>query len=106
MNDIKPWYENNDIYHTDVSIDTSSKKDYTIQTVYSDRLYQWDSEKFNTCCELVWGNRGQHFDKRTKSSIEQFLSLYMDKNVEVVYIEPQTGYNGYTVWRFDYKEII
>ena len=35
------------------------RKDYhkdKSQTVYSDRLFQWDSEKYNKCCEEIFGN--------------------------------------------------
>ena len=73
-------------------------------SVYSDRLYQWDYKKFNECCETVWGNSGQMFDGRESKDIEKFLQLYFGKEEVVLckiikYINQSTGY---PYWRFDF----
>ena len=77
----------------------------TDSRVYSDRLWQWDSEKFNTCCIEVWGNKGQYFDNRSCSEIERFLSLYFNKEVELTGIEEGCNVSsGFPFWVFYYRE--
>lgn len=74
-------------------------------TVYSDRLYQWDSNKFDTLCKQTWGNSGQYFSNREPEDIEKFLSLYLGKKIKLVRITQETNQsNGYPYWRFDYKK--
>jgi len=76
------------------------------ETVYSDRLYSWDSEKYNKCCLKVWNNKGQYFDNRKPEDIEKFLSLYMDMKIKLTAIvEGCNVSNGYPYWVFYYKEI-
>lgn len=82
----------------------NTKKDIEAEhTVYSDRLYQWDSKKYNECCEKVWHNHGQYFDSRKPDEIERFLSLYYDRDITLVSIyEYENASNGFPYWRFDY----
>lgn len=83
------------------------KGDYTENTdgcVYSDRLFQWDWEKYNRCCEEVWGNQGQYFNNRMPEDIEKFLSLYIGKKIKLTAIMEGCNWsNGYPVWVFCYK---
>jgi hypothetical protein len=73
-------------------------------TVYSDRLFQWDWEKYNRCCEEVWGNKGQYFDNRTPKDIEKFLRLYTDKQIKLTAILEGCNWStGYPVWIFIYE---
>lgn len=75
------------------------------QTVYSDRLYSWDSEKYDTLCVKHWNNKGHYFDKRTPASVEAFLSDYFGKKISLERIEQQVNLgSGYPLWRFDYRE--
>lgn len=85
-------YENN-------SIESNS-------SVYSDRMYQWDSNKFNTCCKKIFGNESQYFySNRTVEQIEKFLRLYLKKNITLVRITRHTNVsNGFPLWLFDYYE--
>lgn len=72
------------------------------ETVYSDRLFQWDSAKYDKCCKDVWGNEGQYFDSRSPQSIERFLQLYLDKP-KLKLIGIMQGANmssGYPYWIF------
>lgn len=62
--------------------------------VYSDRLWEWDPEKFRDSHEKVFGTRGQGFNWKDVEGISRFLSLYFGENVRVV--------NGYPYWRFCY----
>lgn len=73
--------------------------------VCSDRLYKWDSKKYNKCCREVWGNEGQYFDCREAEDIEKFLRLYNDDpDLELRKIaEGCNVSNGYPYWVFWYK---
>lgn len=74
--------------------------------LYSDRLYQWNFEKFNRCCYKVWKNMGQWFDERSPKSIEKFLSLYLEKPICLTGIEQGCNVsNGYPYWIFFYKDV-
>ena len=74
--------------------------------VYSDRLMQWDYDKFNRCCVHVWDNEGQYFSSREPKEIERFLQLYNDspelKLVDI--IEGCNVGNGYPYWVFRYND--
>jgi hypothetical protein len=75
------------------------------QTVYSDRLFQWDSKKFNECSEKVWKNSGQYFDNRNPSDIEKFLSLYYGEDIELTGIMQCCNLsNGYPIWIFLFND--
>ena len=76
----------------------------TDEVVYSDRLYQWDSEKYNASCMAVWGNRGQYFYQRSPESIEMFLSLYFGREVILTAIEvEENASSGYPYWAFYFR---
>ena len=74
--------------------------------VYSDRLHEWDWQKYDRCCEEVWNNRGQYFSGRTPVDIERFLQLYFDDSkLQLTGIEEGCNYaNGYPFWVFYMKE--
>lgn len=73
-------------------------------TVYSDRLIQWDYNKFNKCCQQVWNNTGQYFDNRKPNDIEKFLSKYFDKEIKLTAImEGCNISSGYPYWIFFYE---
>ena len=72
--------------------------------VYSDRLWQWDSKKYDRCCNEVWGNEGQYFNNRKSKDIERFLSLYFEKEVKLTVIMQGCNVsNGYPYWIFYYE---
>ena len=75
---------------------------------YSDRLMQWDYDKFTDCMKEVWGERaGQYFDNKEPEDIQKFLRWYYSRNVVLTGIEK--GYNvgnGYPYWIFYYKDVI
>lgn len=74
--------------------------------VYSDRLMQWDFDKFNSCCQKVFGDRGQLFNQRQPKQIEQFLSLYFDTPIKLIVIQEGCNVsNGYPYWIFHYKKL-
>lgn len=74
--------------------------------VYSDRLLEWDYDKYNRLCREYFGNEGQSWDKRDSNKIEEFLCDYFDKKVVLVAnIQYVNVSNGYPVWRFDFCEV-
>lgn len=83
------------------------RQDYnqnTSDTVYSDRLWQWDSKKYNTCCMEVWGNKGQSFHGRKPKEIESFLNKYFGRKVKLTAImEGCNVSNGYPIWSFHFE---
>lgn len=72
--------------------------------VYSDRLMQWDYDKYNRCCKEVWGDKGQYFDSRKPTEIERFLQLYNENDdIKLIdIIEGCNASNGYPFWAFKY----
>lgn len=75
-------------------------------TVYSDRLFQWDHAKHDEICRRIWGNEGQFWGQRKPEEIEQFLCEYFGMNVRLCRIEQDENKStGYPLWRFDFKYI-
>jgi hypothetical protein len=78
----------------------------TDNAVYSDRLYQWDYQKYDECFKTVWGNTGQYFNGRSSSDIEKFLCLYLGKSVELTaVVEGCNASSGYPYWVFFFEPI-
>lgn len=74
-------------------------------SVYSDRLLGWNYEKFNECCQKVWGDAGQAFySDRKPKEVEKFLRFYTDDETLTLcrIIQYENMSNGYPYWRFDY----
>ena len=72
---------------------------------YSDRLFQWDSEKYNKCCEETFKNKGQYFYEREPEEIQKFLSLYFEKEVKLTaVVQACNQATGYPYWIFLYEE--
>ena len=71
---------------------------------YSDRMMQWDFDKFTECCEKNFEDRGQYFDDREPKLIEAFLKDYFaDKTLKLVTIEQSCNHaNGYPIWHFSW----
>lgn len=72
---------------------------------YSDRLVEWDYDKYNKCCQEVWGDQGQWFDSRRPEEIEKFLQLYHNepKIKLAAIIEGCNVSSGYPYWVFRYN---
>lgn len=74
-------------------------------TVYSDRLYRMDYEKYNRLCKVIWGNESQYFYDRKPEDIEKFLCLYFNKDIKLQRIKEEcNSSNGFPYWRFDFKQ--
>lgn len=73
--------------------------------VYSDRLWEWDHEKYNKFCQEVFGDKGQQFNSRKPDGVEKFLSLYFEKEVILTAIVQGCNQSsGFPYWIFFYKE--
>lgn len=70
--------------------------------VYSDRLFQWDSAKYNKLCLKHFGNEGQYWDNRSYKKTQAFLRDYYN-NQKLKLIGIMTGCNvsnGFPYWIF------
>ena len=85
-------YENN-------SIESNS-------SVYSDRMWQWNPEKFNSLSLKYFGDTGQHFyENRPIKLVESFLCEYLSKEIKLARITRHKNVsNGDSLWLFDYHE--
>jgi hypothetical protein len=74
--------------------------------VYSDRLYQWDSKKYDECCRAIWNNEGQYFNNREPKDIERFMCLYFGYKIKLTGIETGCNYStGYPYWVFHFENV-
>lgn len=72
-------------------------------TIYSDRLWQWDYDKYNLLCKKHFGNEGQIWENREPEKIQAFLCDWTGKEVILIAnIQYVNMLSGYPVWRFDY----
>lgn len=75
------------------------------EAVYSDRMMQWDYNKFNDCAKEVWNDHRQLFDSASPEELEKFLQLYFGSGfIELTAILKGCNQsNGYPYWIFYYK---
>lgn len=88
-------------YSYDAYVIYKKSEEYN-QTVYSDRLHQWDYEKYNRLSEKHFGNQGQYWNNRDTDKIEAFLRDYYDKpELELIGImEGCNASSGFPYWIF------
>ena len=73
-------------------------------TVYLDRMMQWDWDKYNAAAMRCWGTQQQVIDNLTAEQVEAFMSEYLGKPVELCKITRTTGqFNGYWYYQLDYR---
>ena len=73
---------------------------------YSDRMLEWDIEKFSRCLQEVFGNQGQSFDNRDPKDVEKFLIKYFGHKLKLVAIEKCCNLStGYPIWIFHFKDL-
>ena len=78
------------------------KADKYKNSIYSDRLWQWDYKKYNELCRKYFGNEAQLWDGRSFNKIEEFLRDHQS-NPELRLIGIMKGCNvssGYPYWVF------
>ncbi len=57
----------------------NGKNEEADDSVWSDRLYQWDAAKHDRLSKKHFGNAGNDYSGRDAKKIEAFLSDYFDK---------------------------
>lgn len=73
--------------------------------VYSDRLMQWDSKKYDKCYKEIFGKKGQSFNKDNPNGIEKFLSMYFGEKVRLTTIMRGCNWlSGFPYWVFFYNK--
>ena len=79
---------------------------HTDSGVYSDRMMQWDLEKYNKCCREVFQNEGQMFGNRKPKQIEKFLSKYLGEDILLTAIIQGCHWiTGFPYCAFYYRKI-
>ena len=74
--------------------------------VDSDRMFQQDSEKFDSLCLDIWGNTSTCFGNRLPEEIQLFLERYFDKRILLTGIMEACNFaTGYPYWTFFYREV-
>jgi hypothetical protein len=74
--------------------------------VYSDRLVQWDYDKYMECAKTVRTKYNTNsFDINNPVQVKEFLSLYYDKQVVLTAIvEGCNVSNGYPYWILYFRD--
>lgn len=73
---------------------------------YSDRMLEWNREKFARCTQEVFKNQSQYFDNRKPKDIEKFLIKYFEHNLKLVAIEKCCNFStGYPIWIFYFEDL-
>ena len=91
-----------DTYCVYRDIEFFDMKPQDMSVAHSDRLDQWDRDKFDHACKLVGGINS--FDYNPEIA-QKFLSVYFDKEIKLLAIEKACNVgNGYPYWIFYYKE--
>jgi hypothetical protein len=69
-------------------------------SVYTDRLYQQDSKKYNKLCQKHWGDIGQYWNNRKPNKIQDFLRDWFDnQNINLCFVKEYCNQSsGYPVW--------
>lgn len=79
----------------------SNERPYS--AVYSDRLMQWDYDRFQKCYKETFSKDSQSFYLCDSVTAERFLSLYFNKDIELVaMLQGCNVSNGNPYWVFYY----
>lgn len=72
--------------------------------VYSDRMSQWDREKYSECCKKFLKG-GQYLRRLSPAQVTKFMSHYLGYRVKVTALaEGCNVSNGYPYWVIFYEE--
>ena len=94
-----------DLYYTWGALPTQEDEPDVI-SVYSDRMYQWDSEKFNSCMRKHTGTESQLWNSISPAKLQNMFREYFDKpNLKLVRIFNGCNHgNGNPLYLVHYKE--
>ena len=76
-----------------------------VDTVYLDKLKEWNSEKYNKASQAIGTNNLYRANGKTVKEIEKFLSVYMDKPCKLLSAGENLGYNGYHYTYLTYQTL-
>jgi hypothetical protein len=75
------------------------------RAVYTDRLRQWDCEKYERLVAQHFAERG-HLNPHDSVNVQAFLSDYMGKPINLTCIMQHcNAATGYPLWTFHYTEL-
>ena len=76
------------------------------ETVYSDRMLQWDYKKTDKLLMKHFGKRSQHFNDKDPALVEKFLQERFDyPNLKLLMIVEWCNVsNGYPYWSFHFTK--
>lgn len=81
------------------------KENKIYSATYSDRMLEWDIEKFSRCSQEIFGDQKQCFDDRDPKDIENFLIKYFGHKLNLVAIEKCCNLStGYPIWIFHFED--
>lgn len=91
-------------YNYDPIVQYRNRNLVATNTVYTDRMFGWDSKKHDALCKKHFGDVSQYWNSRSPELIEAFLRDYMDRSdLQLVAITEHCNQaTGYPLWRFDY----
>lgn len=74
-------------------------------SVYTDRLWQWNSHKYDKLCNEHFGDKGQCWSGRNSKKVQEFLRDYLDKpNLKLAFIKQSCNRsNGFPYWCLAYN---
>lgn len=81
------------------------KNEEANDTIYSDRLLQWDYQKCREIMQKHFGKQSDYWSEYTPDKIEEFLRDWCDapKLKLILIMEYCNVSNGYPCWRFDFN---
>jgi hypothetical protein len=80
----------------------------TDRWTYSDRMSQWDRDKYDNAKKAVWPKNpcGQCFDGKSPKDINKFLDICFGREVKLTAILKGCNVsNGYPYWIFVHRDI-
>lgn len=86
-------------------IDTKSLPQDKVDTVYLDRLRQWDSEKYSKASKAIGSDNLYRANGKSVKEIEKFLSVYMNKPCKLLSAGENLGYDGYHYTYLTYQTL-
>jgi hypothetical protein len=74
---------------------------YKLSDAYSDRMMDWDFEKFTRCASEA-GIKGQYFSGNTPNQAQNFIRLYYNNPnlILVKVVQYNNAATGYPIWYF------
>lgn len=100
-----PFIHNNPLARKGILVFRKPRKpNVAADSLYSDRMWQQDNEKYGELSRKYFSNAGHHWSQRKIVDIESFLSDFVGRKIILVAVYQYENWsNGYPHWRFDYR---